>query len=126
MNIVNAIAEYLAPVLQGIELTLGEWDDGSEDGETEYLSINLSGGPKPGVIAEFPMVDLWYVSRRGVPDQAGGKMLSYETVDRIAQYIKDNPKSSCFANVTPITGIIGPRTSNEKRHVYKITLQITV
>lgn len=126
MNIVNAMSEYLEPVIGDIVLTLGEWDDGPEDGDVEYLSINLSGAPKPGVIAEFPIIDLWYASRRGVPDQAGGKMLSYEAVNRIAQYIKDNPKSSCFANVISIAGIIGPRTSNEKRHVYKITLQITV
>lgn len=126
MNIVKAMAEYLATVISGIELTLGEWDDGPEDGDTEYLSINMSGGPRPGVIASFPIIDLWYASKRGVPDQAGGKMTSYETASRIEQYIRDNPKSSCFANVIPITGIIGPRTSNEKRHVYKITLQITV
>ena len=126
MNIVRAITDYLAPVMGAIEPTLGEWDDGDEDGDAEYLSINLNGGPKPGVIAEFPIIDLWYASRRGVPDQARGKIQSYETANRILQYIKDNPKSSCFANVVPITGIIGPRTSNEKRHVYKITLQITV
>lgn len=126
MNIVKAISDYLAPVIGDIVLTLGEWDDGPEDGGTEYLSINMNGGPKPGVIADFPIVDLWYASRRGAPDQAGGKMRAYETADRISQYIKDNPKSSCFANVIPITAIIGPRTSNEKRHVYKITLQITV
>lgn len=126
MNIVRAITDYLAPVMGATEPTLGEWDDGEEDGDAEYLSINFNGGPKPGVIAEFPIIDLWYASRRGVPDQAGGKIQSYETANRILQYIKDNPKSSCFANVVPITGIIGPRTSNEKRHVYKITLQITV
>lgn len=126
MNIVNAISEYLSPVLGDIIPTLGEWDDGPEDGDAEYLSINLNGGMRPGVIADFPVVDLWYASRRGVPDIAGGKMQSYATADRILQYIKSNPKSSCFANVIPIAGIIGPRTSNEKRHVYKITLQITV
>lgn len=126
MNILNAIEEYLSPVTGGIVLTLGEWDDGPEDGDNEYLSVNMNGAPRPGVIADFPIIDLWYASARGAPDQAGGKIKAYEKADSILQYIKSNPKSSCFANVIPITGIIGPRTSNEKRHVYKITLQITV
>lgn len=126
MNILKAITDYLSPVMGEIVPTLGEWDDGPEDGDAQYLSINFNGGPKPGVIADFPIIDLWYASARGAPDRAGGKAASYDTASRILQYIKDNPKSSCFANVIPITGIIGPRTSNEKRHVYKITLQITV
>lgn len=126
MNMLKAVTEYLAPVIGDIVPCLGEWEDGDEDGATEYLSINFNGGPKPGVIATFPIIDIWYASARGAPDRAGGKARAYETAERIAQYIRDNPRSSCFANVIPITDIIGPRTSNEKRHVYKMTLQITV
>lgn len=125
MNLVEAIVDYLAPVLGSIEPVLGEWEDGPEEASVEFLSINIEGGLRPGVIAKFPIVELWYASKRGAPDAAKGKMDAYRTASRILQYIEDNPRSSCFTNVIPITGIIGPRTSNEKRHVYKITLQIT-
>lgn len=53
-------------------------------------------------------------------------MRAYEKAASIVQYINDNPKSSCFANVIPITDIIGPKTSDEGRNIYKITLQVTV
>lgn len=126
MNILDPIIEYLSPALGDIQPTLGEWEDGSEDGATEYLSINFNGAPKPGVIARFPIIDLWYASARGAPDRSLGKEDAYRKASAIAQYIKDNPKSSCFANVVLITDIMGPRVSNEKRHVYKLTIQITV
>ena len=126
MNIVTHITEYLAPVMTGLAPCLGEWDESPEEGNTEFLSINLMGGPRPGVIARFHLIDLWYASKRGTQDDAGGKMRAYEKAASIAKYINDNPKSSCFANVIPITDIIGPKTSDEGRNIYKITLQVTV
>ena len=126
MNIVTHLTEYLAPVLVGLAPCLGEWDESPDEGNTEFLSINLMGGPRPGVISRFHLIDLWYASKRGTADDAGGKMRAYNKAAEIAQYINEHPSSSCFANVIPITDIIGPRTSDEKRHVYKITLQVTV
>lgn len=126
MNIVTHIADYLSPVMDGLSPCLGEWSEGPEEAETEFLSINLNGGMRPGVIARFHLIDLWYVSSRGTQDDEGGKMRAYNKASSIAQYINDNPKSSCFANVVPITDIIGPKTSDEGRNIYKITLQVTV
>jgi hypothetical protein len=125
MTTLDALIEYLTPAAGSLELCLGEWDESTGEERTEYLSINFDAGAKPDVIATFPIVDLWLVSVRGVNDIAGGKIDWYRRCAAIHQYILDNPSSSCFANVIPIAGIIGPKTSEEKRAIYKITLELT-
>lgn len=125
MNTVDALIEYITPALGTISPCLGVWDESPGEELTEFMSIILESGARPDVIATFQSVDLWLVSVRGVDDMPGGKIGWYRRCDEILQYISANPSSSCFANVIPITGIIGPMTSEEKRAIYKITLELT-
>jgi hypothetical protein len=125
MTTIDALTEYLAPAAGSLELCLGKWDESPGEEATEFLSIVLEPGARPDVIATFAVVDLWLVSVRGVNDIAGGKMEWYRRCNGILQYILDNPSSSCFANIIPIAGMIGPMTSEEHRAIYKITIELT-
>lgn len=125
MNMIEAITDWLAPVLGGVSPCLGEWDESPGEELTEFLSINLEGGMRPGPIARFSNVDLYYVSKRDQADMVGGKMAAFEKADDILQYIEAHPSSSCFVNAIPISGIIGPKTTEHHRLVFLINLEIT-
>lgn len=125
MNIIQAITDWLAPVLSGVSPCLGEWDESPGEELTEFLSINLEGGMRPGPIARYSNVDLYYVSKRDQADMDGGKMAAFNKAAEILAYIEATPSSSCFVNAIPISGIIGPKTTEHKRLVFLINLEIT-
>ena len=80
---------------------------------------------RPGVISQHRMIELWFVSIANVNDIDGAKMEAYEKAEAICQYMVDNPTSSCFANVIPIAGIIGPKDTKDMRQVYIIPVEVT-
>lgn len=126
MNLIKAFSAYLEPVLDGALPWLGMWEEVSEDNKrSEYLSINLQPGTRPGVISQHRVIELWFVSQANVNDIDGAKITAYEKAERICQYMVDNPTSSCFANVIPIAGIIGPKDTVDMRHVYLIPVEVT-
>lgn len=126
MNLIKAFASYLAPVIGAARPCLGEWDEVNEKNKgVEFLSINLKPGLRPGVISQTRMVELWFVSIADVNEIDGAKMAAYEKAEAICQYMVDNPTSSCFANVIPITGIIGPKDTEDLRQVYLIPVEVT-
>lgn len=104
---------------------MGEWEDGVDEGGVEFLSINLEGAPRPGVISQVSYVDFWYVSKRDQADMTGGKKSAMDVALGIMQYIQDHQSSSCFVNVIPITGIIGPKATEQKRLAFKFTVEFT-
>ena len=126
MNLIKAFTEYLAPVLDGALPWLGTWEDVNENNKrAEYLSINLQPAARPGVISQTRMIELWFVSQANVNDIDGAKMAAYEKAEAICQYMIENPGSSCFANVIPIAGIIGPKDTTDMRQVYLIPIEVT-
>lgn len=126
MNLIKAFTEYLAPVLDGALPWLGMWEDVNENNKrAEYLSINLQPAARPGVISQTRMIELWFVSQANVNDIDGAKMAAYEKAEAICQYMIENPGSSCFANVIPIAGIIGPKDTTDMRQVYLIPIEVT-
>lgn len=125
MNIVVALTEYLSPVIGDAAVCLGSWDESPGEEDTEFLSVNMDGGSKPGVISRSRIIELYYVSKVGSADLDGGKMNSFNRAYEIAQYIEDNPKSSCFANIILFTGIIGPKETERMRQVYQFSIEVT-
>ena len=126
MNLIKAFTEYLAPVLDGALPWLGMWEDVNENNKrAEYLSINLQPAARPGVISQTRMIELWFVSQANVNDIDGAKMAAYEKAEAICQYMIENPGSSCFANIIPIAGIIGPKDTTDMRQVYLIPIEVT-
>lgn len=125
MNLFEAVVAYITPVLNGITPCSGAWDESPGEEATEFLSINMEGGLKPGVISKTNYVDFWYASKRDQADMVGGKTAAISTALALMQYIEDNPSSSCFVNVIPITGIIGPKDTEQKRLAFKFTVEFT-
>lgn len=125
MNLFDAVIDYITPALNGATLCTGAWDESPGEELTEFLSVNLDGGDRPGVISKSAFVDFWYVSKRDQADMVGGKMAAMRSALSLLEYIEDNQASSCFANVIPITGIIGPKDTEHKRLAFKITVEFT-
>lgn len=125
MNLFEAVVDYITPALGSIAPCAGEWDDSPEEALTEFLSINMDGGLRPGVISQTGFIDFWYVSKRDQADMPGGKTAAINSALNLMQYIQDHPSSSCFANVIPITGIIGPKATEQKRLAFKFTIEFT-
>jgi hypothetical protein len=119
------VTDYITPALGTVVPCMGEWEDGQDEGAVEFLSINLEGALRPGVISQTNFVDFWYVSKRDQADMIGGKKAAMETALGFMQYISDHKSSSCFANVIPITGIIGPKATEQKRLAFKFTVEFT-
>lgn len=125
MSFFDNIVEYITPALGGAVPCAGVWDESPGEELTEFLSINLDGGGRPGVISKTAFVDFWFVSKRDQADMVGGKKAAINSALAILEYIEDNPSSSCFANIIPITGIIGPKDTEHKRLAFKITVEFT-
>lgn len=125
MNIVVALTEYLAPVLGDATVCLGAWDESPGEEDTEFLSVNMDGGSRPGVISRSRIIEMYYVSKAGSADLDDGKMDAFNRAYEIVQYIEDNTKSSCFANVILFTGIIGPKETERMRQVYQFSIEVT-
>lgn len=125
MNVITKVAEYLAPVLGDIKPCAGVWDEGADEARSSFLSINADGGGRPGVISRNSFIDFWYVTPQNQADKDGGKLEATNKAYEIIQYISDNPSSSCFANVVPITGIIGPKTTEHQRLAFMFTVEFT-
>lgn len=119
------VLEYITPALQGVTPCMGPWDEGPEEASVEFLSINLDGGLRPGVISRTRYVEFWYASKRDQASMDGGKSAAMAVADRISQYIHDNPSSSCFANIIPITDIIGPKVTEHQRLAFNFTIEFT-
>ncbi|WP_288937080.1 hypothetical protein [uncultured Sphingomonas sp.] len=125
MNLAEELRKYLTPAAPGIELCLGPWSDERKDARKRYLSVNFDGGQRPGVISKTRNIDLWFATEQDVRDVVGGVAIGYATASQILEYIEDHPASSCFANVIPIAGIIGPKDTEHKRQAYYIPIEIT-
>lgn len=126
MSFLTSLQAYLYPGKGVAEYALGEWSD-DLDGEKDksYLSISFQNSERPGVISQTRIVELFVVSPAQAHIRPGGRVSAFESAEKLIQYIIGKPVSSCFANVIPIAGIIGPKVTADKRHVYMIPLAIT-
>lgn len=124
MNIM-CLHDWLKPAVSPMVLCFGPWPDGPGMEDLSFLSINLDGGPRPGVVSRYAVVDLWYASQTGMSTKLGGQLeaaaQAQKVEDFLAAYHPDRP----FANINLITGIIGPKTADGGRLVYKMTIEIT-
>ncbi|QMP23932.1 hypothetical protein DDSR119_14 [Pseudomonas phage DDSR119] len=125
MNIVEALQEYLAPVMGSASLSLGPWSDDAADLQTEFLAITFSGAPRPGPADRRHTIDLWYASKAGQVDMDNGKWDAYERAMEIDAYIGSTYKSSSFANIVLISGMIGPKEETTGRLSYRMVFEIT-
>lgn len=109
----------------GVTLLLGPWTDNEKDAKRKFLSMYFDGGSPPGPASESAIIHLWYASPRNGSTANGGQLAALADVQAIRAFLKELPPVRPFANVVPITGIIGPKVADGGRIVYTMTIEVT-
>jgi len=123
---IQCFQEWLQAALPaGVTLLLGPWTDNESDAGRKFLSMYFDGGSPPGPASRSAIIHLWYASPRNGSTATGGQLAALEDVQVIDKFLSELPADRPFANVVPITGIIGPKTADGGRIVYTMTIEVT-
>ena len=102
----------------------GMFDETDSDADTRFLSIILDGGRNPGPIEDYTNVMLIWSGPRDAGGLPGGLIEPEQDATDFRQFARDNYKSSCFARVKFIGGIIGPKFTEQGRPCYMMNLEL--
>lgn len=128
MNIAQEFINWLQSYssLAGYQLSRGAFVESEDNADQRFIVVQNSGGRRPGIVERYPQIRLLIIGSRYERQVSNGIKDIEDFASGLIDYSNENFKTDCFAQLMPMSDIIGPGFTVEDRPWYELNFEIIV